>query len=170
MDEDINDNEEIETFYVNGPYTPEEKKIIMDRLNKERLIHQKIVEELNPTTKIYDEDEKKLVLQKLNEKRLSTQKRELILKSRNHNKQIYKFGSKEFYKFKNMEREYYIEISDVEKILSRPTILPLYYRTFEELNKKDFLMKTEVYSEMIFISSDRIRVYFKGYLLEDAYK
>jgi hypothetical protein len=69
-----------------------------------------------------------------------------------------------------MEREYYIEIDACKKLSSRPTILPLYYRTFDELKKKDVLVKTEVYSDKIFISYNAIRVYFKAYTLEEKHK
>ena len=172
MGTDTNDNVEISSTSISkkDTYTAEEKKYIMDRLDEERRIHQKAEEDLNTKTKNYTEDEKQIVLRKLNEKRLTTQKRDEIKKSRTYKKQTYKFGSKEFYKFKQMEREYYIEIAEVEKLSSRAAIIPLYYRTFEELNKKEVLIKTEIYSEKIFISYNPIRVYFKGYSLEDERK
>ena len=170
MGTDTNDNVKLSNITKKEIYTAEEKKIIMDRLNEDRRIHQEAERNLDSKTKKYDDDEKKMVLEILNEKRLSTQKREKIKKARTYKKQTYKFGSKEFYKLKQMEREYYIEISEVEKLSSRAIILPLYYRTFEELNKKEVLIKVEIYSEKIFISYNPIRVYFKGYLLEDEYK
>ena len=170
MGADDNDNVKLSKIGKKETYTDEEKKMIMDRLDKERRIHQKAMEDLDPKSKKYNEEEKKLVLQKLNEKRLSKQKREEIKKARTENKQIYKFGHKEFNKFKHMEREYYIEIEDLKKLSSRPVIIPIYYRLFEELKKKEVLMKTEIYSDKIFISNDPIRVYFKGYSLEDERK
>lgn len=166
----INDNVDISTFGRKDIYTAEEKKMIMDRLDEERRIHQKAEESLDAKSMHYNEDEKNKILQKLNERRLTVQKREEIKKARTHKKQTYKFGSKEFYKFKQMEREYYIEITEAEKLSSRAEIIPLYYRTFEELNKKEVLIKTEIYSEKIFISYNPIRVYFKGYKLEDECK
>jgi hypothetical protein len=170
MGTDTNQNVEISNIDKKDIYTTEEKKIIMDRLDEERRIHQKAADDLDTQGKDYDKDEKIAVLEKLNEKRLTSQKRDDIIKARTYNKQTYRFGSKEFYKFKQMEREYYIEITDIKKISSRAVILPLYYRTFEELNKKEVLIKTEIYSEKIFISYNPIRVYFKGYVLENAYK
>jgi len=170
MGTDTNDNVKLSNITKKEIYTAEEKKIIMDRLNEDRRIHQEAERNLDSKTKKYDDDEKKMVLEILNEKRLSTQKREKIKKARTYKKQTYKFGSKEFYKLKQMEREYYIEILEVEKLSSRAAIVPLYYRTFEELNKKEVLIKVEIYSEKIFISYNPIRVYFKGYLLEDEYK
>ena len=170
MGTDTNDNVKLSNIVRKDIYTAEEKKYIMDRLDEERRIHQKAAEDLNTKTKNYTEDEKKIVLQKLNEKRLTVQKREDIKKARTYKKQTYKFGSKAFYKFKQMEREYYIEIAELEKLSSRAAIIPLYYRTFEELNKKEVLIKTEIYSDKIFISYNPIRVYFKGYSLEDERK
>jgi len=158
---------DIKSFSTKETYSTEEKKLIMERLNEERLIHQKAEETLLSQKKTYSEEEKKKILDKLNEKRLSTQKREEIQKSRLHNKKIYKFTSKEFYKFTNMEREYYIEIEDCNKFSSRAAIFTLYYKSLTELKKKDVLLKTEIYSKEIFISYDILRVYFRGYSLED---
>ena len=168
------DNHPTETLDVEGiskkeTYSTEEKKLIMDRLNEERLVQQKAEEALEGKKGPYTEEEKTKILNKLNEKRLSAQKREEIQKLRTHKKKIYKFGNKEFYKFKNMEREYYIEIEDCNKFSSRPVIVTLFYKTVSEyeLKKKDVLIKTEIYSEKFHISMNPIRVYFKGYSLED---
>lgn len=144
-------------------FSAEEKQFIMDRLNKERLENQEQEAKANE----YSKDDKSKILTKLNEKRLSVQKREEIKKKRTEKKKIYKFGSKEYYKFMHMEREYYIEIEDCDKISSRPSIITLFYRTFYELQKKDVLLKTEIYSDKFFISNNAIRVYFKSYSLED---
>ncbi|WP_309496752.1 hypothetical protein [Sulfurovum sp.] len=170
MNTDMNGNIKLSSIVRKDIYTDEEKKIIMDRLDEERRIHQNAEASLDSNSKQYDEEEKKKILQRLNEKRVTTQKHEEINKARIYKKQIYKFGSKEFYKFQNMEREYFIEIADIKKLSSRAVIIPLYYRVFEELKKKEILIKTEVYSEKIFISYNPIRVYFKGYSLEDEYR
>lgn len=148
-------------------YTAEEKQRIMDRLNEERRINQKIAGDLASTSKHYNQSEKNKILNKLNEQRLSKQKRIDIEKKRTNNKEIYKFGSKTFYKFLQMEREYYIQIEECDTLSSRPKIISLYYRTFDELKKKDVLIKIETYSDKFFISYDAIRVYFKTYALED---
>lgn len=162
---------DIESFSKKETYSAEEKKLIMERLNEERLVHQKEEEAFLSKQQTYSEEEKKKILDKLNEKRLSTQKREEIQKSRIHNKKIYKFGSKSFYKFTNMEREYYIGTDDCKKSFSRPVIIRLFYKTISEneLKNKDVLIKTEIYSEKFFISLDAIRVYFKGYSLENEH-
>lgn len=159
-----------EAYYKKDIYTDEEKQIIMDRLDEERKIHQEATKGLDNKKAIYSKSEKNKIFNKLNEQRLSKQKREEIKKRRIENKEVYKFGAKSFYKFLHMEREYFIEISDCDKFSRRPAIISLYYRTFDELKKKDVLIKTEVYSDKIFISYDAIRVYFKAYSLENERK
>ncbi len=169
MDKHPAGNLELENFSKQDTYTDEEKKFIMDRLNEERLIHQRAQEAASDQKKSYTEEEKKNILQKLNEKRLSTQKREEIKKKRLYKKEIYKFGNKDFYKFKNMEREYFIEVEDCNKITTRPCMISLYYKSISEyeVKKKDVLMKTEIYSDKFFVSHDPIRVYYKQYALEN---
>lgn len=161
---------DIKNFSKKETYSAEEKQFIMDRLNEQRLIQQKAEESLSTKNKPYSEEEKQNILNKLNEKRLSTQKREEITKSRTYNKEKYNFGSKEFYKFTKMEREYYIAVEDCRKLSSRTAIIALYYRSISELKKKDVLIKTEIYSDKFFISYGAIRVYFKEYSLEDEKK
>jgi hypothetical protein len=169
MDKHSTENIDLENFSKKDTYTDEEKKFIMNRLNEERLIHQRAQESLSGQKKSYTEEEKKKIFQKLNEKRLSTQKREEIKKKRLHKKEIYKFGNKEFYKFKNMEREYYIEVKDCDTITNRASMVALYYKSISEyeVKKKDVLMKTEIYSDKFFVSHNPIRVYYKQYALED---
>ncbi len=167
---DNNEPIDVEAYRKKQTYTEEEKKIIMQRLDKERRITQQALKGLDGKKAHYTESEKKQILQKLNEQRLTKQKREEIEKKRTHNKEVYTFGAKSFYKFKNMQREYYIEIQDCEKLSSRPIIVPLYYKTFDALKKKDVLMKVEFYSDKFFISHDAIRVYFQSFALEDAHK
>ncbi len=168
MDRDPKEYLEIDELPEKENYTKEEKQIIMDRLNEERLIHQRVRDRLDGKIQEYTEEEKNEILNLLNEQRLSKQRREEIKSKRIEKKEKYKFSSKEFYKFTKMEREYFIEQKECEDLSSRPKIISLYYRTFEELKKKDVLIKTEVYSEHFFISDNPIRVYFKTYALEDA--
>jgi len=163
-------------------YSNEEKKFILKKLNDERLQQQKAKEaSLNLTkqystedkgasstsTKQYSQKYKDDVLNHLNKERLWLQKREEMQKKRLANKKIYTFGEKEYYKFVNMEREYYLEKESCGKFYSRPSIVTLYYRTFGEMKKKDVLLKIVSYSEKIFISYDAIRVYFKPYSFEE---
>lgn len=167
MDRDPKEYLELTGLPEKETYTEEEKQIIMIRLNEERLIHQRVKEQLDGKIKGYSEEEKSQILNILNEQRLSKQKREDIRNKRLEKKEKYKFGTREFYKFTKMEREYFIEVNECESVSSRPKLITLYYRTFEELKKKDVLIKTEVYSEYFFISYNPIRVYFKTYALED---
>lgn len=157
----------MERFARKETYSAEEKKFIMDRLNEARLIRQRAQENLLAKKGSYSEEEKKKIFQYLNEKRLSTQKREEIKERRTYKKEMYKFGSKKCYKFTKMEREYYIEISDLKKLSRRPVMITLYYNSIDELKRKDVLMKTESYSDKFFISHNPIRVYFKQYSLEN---
>jgi len=170
MDRDDNSHLEIPGLTSKDTYSDEEKKLIMDRLNEERLIHQKVQDRLDGKIQSYTEEEKSQVLHMLNEERLSKQKREEIKKKRIEKKEKYIFHNREFYKFTKMEREYYIEVDVCENISSRPIILTLYYKTFEEFKKKDVLIKTELYSDKFFVSYNPIRVYFKQYALEDQRK
>ena len=170
MGDDKQNSIDVAEYSRKETYTAEEKKIIMDRLDKERRINQKALKGLDGKKAHYTEEEKKKILDQLNEQRLSKQKRQEIRETRTKNKEIYTFGSKTFYKFKNTEREYYIQIEDCDNLSSRPSIISLYYKTFDALHKKDVLMKVEVYSDKFFISYDAIRVYFKSYALEDAHK
>ena len=146
-------------------YSDEEKKYILNTLNAERLLRQK-TQRKSKTYDEYSKADKKDILKELDEQRLDAQRLDVIEKRRIDKKQKYKFGAKEFYKFSNMSREYYIDISAIEKLSSRPVIMSLYYKIFGELRKKDFLIKIEIYSDKIFISDDILRVYFKGYPLE----
>jgi hypothetical protein len=109
----------------------------------------------------YTPEEKKFILDRLNNERLLKQKsKEESLKV------TYKFANKEYYKFVNMEREYYLAKESCGKFSSRPSIVSLYYRTFGEMKRKDVLLKIEAHTEKIFISYDAIRVYFKPYSFE----
>jgi len=170
MNNDKDNNIDVEAYRKKDVYSAEEKKIIIDRLNEERLVNQHASKGLDGKKAVYDQSEKNKILNKLNEERLSQQKRKEIEEKRTGNKEVYKFGAKKLYKFLQMEREYFIEISDCAKITSRASIITLYYRTFDELKKKDVLIKSEVYSDKFFISYDAIRVYFKSYALEDNRK
>lgn len=167
MDKDPKEHLETDGLLEKETYSEEEKQIIMDRLNEERLIHQRVKERLDGKIQEYTEEEKTQILEILNEQRLSKQKREEIKNKRLQKKEKYKFGSREFYKFTQMKREYFIEIKECENLSSIPKMISLYYSTFGELKKKDVLIKTELYSSYFFISYNPIRVYFKTYSLED---
>ena len=158
--------DEIEEFSQKNTYTVKEKEYIMKMLNDQRLEDKK--KDTNSFPKIqYTDEEKKNILQSINDKRLEKNLYAEMDKKRVENKKIYTFAARDFYKFLHMDREFFIEIKDLEYITSRPSIVTLYYRTFGELKKRDFLIKIEPYSHRIFISSDVIRVYFKGFSLDE---
>jgi len=165
MNRDLTEYIEIADIEKKDIYSDEEKKHILKTLNSERLLRQK-TERKSKTYDNYTKADKADILKELNEERVSQQRLDEVKKRRTEKKQKYQFGMKEFYKFSHMSREYYIEINDVKKVSSRPVIMSLYYKIFGELKKKDFLIKTEIYSDRFFISDDILRVYFKGYALE----
>ncbi len=169
MNTDLTEDLYIANISKHETYNDEEKKFILKKLNDERLRQQKLNEASSNVTKQYSQEDKNDILNKLNDERLRAQKNEDMKKKRVENKEIYKFGKKEYYKFVNMEREYYLEKKNCGNFSSRPSIVTLYYRTFGEMNRKDVLLKIESYSEKIFISYDAIRVYFKPYSFEEKH-
>ncbi len=169
MNTDLTEDLYIANISKHETYNDEEKKFILKKLNDERLRQQKLNEASSNVTKQYSQEDKNDILNKLNDERLRAQKNEDMKKKRVENKEIYKFGKKEYYKFVNMEREYYLEKKSCGNFSSRPSIVTLYYRTFGEMNRKDVLLKIESYSEKIFISYDAIRVYFKPYSFEEKH-
>ena len=166
---ELNTARQREAFSQKSTYTIEEKKYIMERLNTERRIQQKKISITLEYTQ-YSQEEKKNILYELNEKRLESQHYAEIAKQRTRNKKIYVYDMLQFYKFLNMDREYFILIEDIQKLSTRPLILTLYNRVFGELKKKDFLIKVMPYSNRVHISNDMLRVYFKSYTLEDQSK
>ncbi len=167
MDKDFDEDLNIENISKKETYSDEEKKFISERLNNDRLLNQLSNVDLIKPTKKYSKKEKSTILEELNEERRRVQKREELKKKRLSNKEIYKFGMKEYYKFVGMKREFYIETGFCENFSGKPTVVTLYYLTFNELKKKDVLIRIQAHSEKIFISYDAIRVYFKPYTLED---
>jgi len=150
-------------------FTEEEKQFILDRLNRERLERQKFQELVKSYKKQYTDEDKDRILKELNDKRIRDEHNKEMKRIRFLNKEIYKFGNKTFFKLKDMEREYFLEVKTCKNFTSRPCIVPLYYRTFGEMKKRDVLLKIELHSDKIFISKDAIRVYFKPFALEDAH-
>jgi len=166
--EQIDSENDTKALVSKNIYSTEEKKLIMAKLNEERLLQQKIQKEELASSSGYTKEEKAKILKKLNAKRLSKQKQQQLRDSRTDHKEIYNFVGREFYKFEHIERGYFIELKDMDGLSERPTIVTLYYRVFEEMHKKDMLLKLDTRTDdKILISSDVIRVYFKAYALED---
>ncbi len=156
-----------EKYSKKETYTADEKQIILDNLDEERRMHQEATKGMDGKKASYNKNEKMKILNKLNQERISSQNREEVKQKRLGNKEVYTFGVREFYKFLEMEREYFVEILDCDKFSRRPAIISLYYKIFDKLKKKDVLIKTEAHSDKIFISYDAMRVYFKAYSLEN---
>jgi hypothetical protein len=148
-------------------YTKEEKQIVLDNINKDRLIHQNAIKGLDGQKANYSSDEKHKIIEKLNESRISKQKQEEIKEKRTENKEVYQIASKDFYRFIHMDRDYFIKISDCQKLSSRAMKVPLYYRNFAGYQKQVMMIKVEPYADKFYISSELIRVYYQTYALED---
>ena len=159
----------IESIAAKEIYTDEEKRFILERLNRERLERQRFLQATKPDKKQYTKEEKNRILQELNEKRIRDEHHKEMKRIRFLNKETYRFGNQTFFRLKDMEREYFLEVETCENFTSSPSIVPLYYRTFGEMRKRDVLLKIEPHSDKIFISKDAIRVYFKPFALEDAH-
>jgi len=157
-------------------YTEDQKKLILERLNNERLKRQKENLRLEKRDKeissngkkTYAKEEKRAILERLNQERLSQQRYRDIKRNRTLGKKIYSIKGKDYYMFKDTPRPYYILVEDLNSISGRPSIHSLYYKGYDnEFIKKDMLMKIKVYSEKIFISSDVIRIKFEEHSLEN---
>lgn len=114
----------------------------------------------------YTEEEKAEILKALNAKRVAEEHREEMERIRFLDKQVYTFNQRTFYKLKEMEREYFLEVKTCGKIGKLPTKVPLYYRTFGEMKKIEVLVKIDPRSEKILVSKDTLRVYFKAVPIE----
>ena len=167
---DHTDHIHLENIVRKEIYTEEEKRFILERLNRERLERQKFQQEQAEREKSHTDGEKHRTLQEMNEKRIRDEHHKEMKRIRFLNKETYTFGNRIYYKLKDMEREYFLDVETCENFTSRPSIVPLYYRTFGEMKKRDVLLKIEPHSDKIFISKDAIRVYFKPFALEDKPK
>jgi hypothetical protein len=157
----------LENIVNKETYTQEEKQFILDKLNEERREREKFQKKFAKHKKNFTEEEKHHILQELNEKRIKEEHHKRMKRIRFRNKEKYTFGNKTYYKLKDMEREYFLEVDICKNFTSRPSIVPLYYRTFGEMKKRDVLLKIELHSDKIFISKDAIRVYFKPFALQE---
>jgi hypothetical protein len=147
-------------------YSEEEKKAIMEMLNRER--KEKEQKSSKPLPKIdFSHIDKSKILQKLNRERKEQELFEKMAKQRIANKKIYSFHNKLFYKIKNLERDYYLKCEDYQKLRSRPRIITIYHEFLGEMKKKDVLIQIRRYSDKIYISDDLIKVYYKSCYLED---
>ena len=161
------DEDAVISLSEHDDYSDSEKKLIMDKLNQTRVSKQKSKDILD-SHESYSEEEKKSIKDNLNEKRLNEQRRAEIKDSRTFNKKKYTIFGTEFYKFIDMDREYYIPIVDCEKFSAKPDIMTLHYKVASEFKKKDVLIKIDMYSDKILVSHETSHIYFKPHSLEDA--
>ena len=144
-------------------YSAEEKKAIMEMLNKER----KEREQNKLSTSSVDIKDKQKIMDSINRQRRDEQLFKHMDAKRIENKKIYNIHNKRFYKIKNLERDYYLKVDDYEKLSSRPKIITIYHDFLGELKKKDVLIQIRKYSDKIFVSDDLIKVYYKTCYFED---
>jgi hypothetical protein len=110
--------------------------------------------------------EKQRIWNQLNENRLLRQKKEECRKGRFLHEKCYTFKNESYYKILRMMGEYYIKVSDYEKITLKQSIVTLYSYTFHGLKTMKCYAKFTKYSDKLFISEVSTRDYFKMYDLE----
>ncbi len=155
----------------NKKYSKEEKNKFLKQLNDRRLKERDKNSNIKKTenkSNSYSNKEKEKLLQSINDKRLEEELYKEMDIRRTGNKKIYMLDIIECNKFEYMDREYFINKKDINALSTAPKVITMFYRTFGEIKKRDFLMKIELYSDKIFISNDVLRVYFKAYSLERA--
>lgn len=165
-------------------FTPEEKQLIWNKLNRKRIKRQMIeepikqvlfkqeIEKLNNINKPqeqeeapirgYTKEEKDKIFERINRDRLDS-----IDNEDNITKKIYDVNGKEYYRFLDMPRSYYIPIEILPQISSKPLKVYLYYKILGELKKREVFIKTQSYSKNLFISISTTKLNFKEYRLED---
>jgi hypothetical protein len=112
--------------------------------------------------------EKQKIWDQLNENRLLRQKREECRTGRFLNEKCYTFKNESYYKILRMMGEYYIKVSDYEKVSLKQLKVTLYSYTFHGLKTMECYAKFTKYSDKLFISQATTRDYFKMYDLEKA--
>ncbi len=146
-------------------YTEDEKSSILNKLNAERKKHQE--EEKEEKHSEYTEDEKSNIFEKLDGKRRKKQDKDRIHKYKYGNKKVYNLENKEFYKILGLGREFFIKTKDCHNHDSSPEMLTLYHHGFDGLRKIEALVNFKDDSDKIYISEDKLRVYFKASSLEE---
>ncbi len=154
-------------------YTEDEKNNILNKLNAERKKKQEEEEEKEEEKKEeekhfeYTEDEKNNIFEELDDKRRKKQDKDKIHKYKYGNKKVYNLENREFYKIIGLGREFFIKTEDCHNHDSRPETLSLYHHGFDGLRKTEALVNFKDSSDKIFISEDKLRVYFKASSLEE---
>ena len=128
-------------------YTEEEKKVIMARLQAERLKKESV----------------KIVKESFSLELTCEERREILLK----HKKCYRIEGWEFYKVLDMDQAYFIETRDLKMCSPRPQMFSLYYQTMGQMKRKPFLIKMGLTSDKLIVSEDPVRICYKTYRIED---
>ncbi len=155
------------TDKVEKRYSLEEKRIILNQLNEERIRNQNKKENAHMLLSKYHPKEKSDILEKLDKKRRRNQEKKRLHKCTFGNKKIYTLENREFYKILDLGRDYYIKIEDCQNHSYRPELITLYHQGFDGLKKTKVLVKFRTDTDKIYISEDALRVYFKASSLEE---
>ena len=161
-------------------FTDEEKQLILNKLNRKRIKKQKIEEpikkeklqqELEKLKEVdtpkeernggYTTEEKDKIFARLNRDRL--QRRESKI---NPIKKVYSINGKDYYKFIDMTRSYYLRTDMMDKMSPRPEKVYLYYRVLGELKKREVSIRKVSYSKNLFVSISTTKLNFKEHILE----
>ncbi len=153
----------VETIKIENIYSPDEKKMILKKLNDERLERQHEEEFYLKSGSKYDPKRKQDILEKLDAKRRKKQNKRYKFK----NKKIYSLENRDFYKLLGLGRDYYIKVEDCQDYSDYSEVHTIYRRGFDGLQKDYVLVEFRSDSDKIFISEDTLRVYFKPVSIED---
>jgi len=160
-------------------FTEEEKQLILNKLNRKRIKIQKIEEpikkqmlqkelerlkaEKSPQeeSRGYTKDEKDKIFARINRDRV--QKRDT--QKGNVNK-LYKVYGKDYYKFIDMPRSYYLRTDMMAKLSPKPIKVYLYYLFLGELKKKEMMIRKVSYTQNLLVSMSTTKLNFKEHRLE----
>ncbi|MFK5975251.1 MAG: hypothetical protein QM493_01975 [Sulfurovum sp.] len=156
-------------------FSEEEKQLILNKLNRKRKKQQKIEEPIKKKMfkkeikklqgvdkKEYTKEEKDAILDRLNRDRLKEEKREHSL-----TKKVYKINTKDYYKFIDMHRSYYIRVDALPKLSRKPKKLLLYYKILNEFKNREVIVISPSYSKNLFVAINVVKQNFIEYRLED---
>ncbi len=113
-------------------------------------------------TRVYTQEEKEDIIERLNRDRRRAEKKKDILK-----KKVYTINTREYYKFIDMSRSYFIRKDDIPKLSRKPKKLFLYYTTLGEFKKREVIIISPSYSKNLFVAINISKQNFIEYRLED---
>jgi len=114
---------------------------------------------------LYD---KKKIWDQLNQDRKIKQEEKALEDERLKDKKLYSIQGKKFYKLIGDNVNFYVREDTLKDIPSTQFQIQLYTYSFAGMKRKDVaLIKINKSNHKIFVSEDRLRVYFKPYTLEE---